>query len=140
MTVLGLLILYWGVDPTNVIKSISTSRIISASFVFGISVLCRAQGLVFLGFLGMLMVRKLIVHSDRCLKIAKYIFFSLWIMVIFALPYCMVNYWKPYVMHCESKLDRTDAVPLWCFETIPNIFSFIQYVYWYVFCSIYSFL
>jgi hypothetical protein len=44
----------------------------------------------------------------------------------------MVAYWKPYIMHCETKLDRTDAVPSWCFTQFPDIFGYIQRVYWYI--------
>ena len=33
-------------------------------------------------------------------------------------------------MHCEPKIDRTDAVSAWCEEKLPNIFTYIQFVYW----------
>ena len=71
------------------------------------------------------MVKKLISKSDMFCKIFKYIFYTIWIVIIFALSYAMVTYWKPYTMHCETKLDRTDAVPSWCFEKLPNIFTYI---------------
>ena len=76
------------------------------------------------------MVKKIIANSDRFFKIFKLLFYTVWIMIIFVLSFAMVVYWKPFVMHCESKLDRTDAVPKWCFEKMPNVFTFIQKVYW----------
>ena len=57
------------------------------------------------------MIKKLIANSDRFFKIFKYIFYAVWITMVFALPYSVVIYWKPFIMHCETKLDRTDAVP-----------------------------
>lgn len=81
------------------------------------------------------MLKKIISNSDRFCKTFKYIFYTVWIVIIYALSYSMVTYWKPYIMHCETKLDRTDAVPQWCFEDMPNIFSYIQRVYWYGLCA-----
>jgi hypothetical protein len=71
------------------------------------------------------MVKKIIYRSDRFWKIFKYVFYTTWLVIIYALSYAMVTYWKPYIMHCETKLDRTDAVPDWCFEKMPNIFTHI---------------
>ncbi len=125
LSVLGMLIMYYRVDPNNLTNTLRSKNIIAAAFVFGLNVLCRAQGLLFLGFQGQIMVKKILDKSDRFCKIFKYVFYSVWIIIIYLLSYSMVTYWKPYVMHCETKLDRTDAVPSWCFEKIPNIFSYI---------------
>lgn len=83
-----------------------------------------------LGFQGMIMVRKIIANSNRFCKVFKYVFYTLWLIIIYALSYAMVTYWKPYIMHCETKLDRTDAVPAWCFDEMPNVFNYIQLIYW----------
>ena len=131
MTFLGLLIMYWKVNPSDVVHSVRSKYIIPANFIFGVNVLCRAQGLLMLGFSGMIMLKKIISNSDRFCKTFKYIFYTIWLIIIYALSFSMVTYWKPYVMHCETKLDRTDAVPLWCFDDLPNVFNYIQRVYWY---------
>lgn len=130
LTLLGLLIAYRKVQPQNTIWSVQCNSIIPANFLWGLNVLTRAQGLLMLGFSGQLMLKKIISNSDRFCKTFKYIFYTVWIVIIYALSYAMVTYWKPYIMHCETKLDRTDAVPQWCFEEMPNIFSYIQRVYW----------
>lgn len=125
LSTLAMLVMYWRVDPSNIADSIRCKNVIPAAFIFGINILCRAQGLLFLGFQGQVMVKKLFSKSDKFCKIFKYIFYTIWIVMIFALSYAMVTYWKPYTMHCETKLDRTDAVPSWCFEKLPNIFTYI---------------
>jgi len=46
------------------------------------------------------------------------------------LPLAVVIFWKPYMIHCDTKLDRTDQVPAWCLDAMPNVYSFIQFTYW----------
>lgn len=125
LTLAGLMAAYWRADPAGITKTVRSKNILPASFIWGLNVLTRAQGLLMLGFSGMIMLKKVVSNSDRFCKTFKYIFYTVWIVIIFALPYAMVTYWKPYVMHCETKLDRTDAIPQWCFEDLPNIFTFI---------------
>lgn len=50
--------------------------------------------------------------------------------MIVLLPLWVVVIWKPYMIHCEPKLDRADAVPEWCLDSFPNVYSHIQRVYW----------
>jgi len=115
LTLIGLLIMYYRVNPQSLVDSVPLHRILAGTFVFGANVLTRAQGLLMLPFVGMVLVKKIIARSDRFFKTFKYLFFTVWIVLIFVLSFAMVTYWKPYVMHCETKLDRTDAVPAWCF-------------------------
>ena len=103
--------MYWSVDPSDVVHTVRSKNIMPASMIFGLNVLCRVQGLLMLGFQGMIMVKKIVARSDRFCKIFKYVFYCLWLVLIYALSYAMVTYWKPYIMHCETKLDRTDAIP-----------------------------
>ncbi|TNV72970.1 hypothetical protein FGO68_gene1081 [Halteria grandinella] len=130
LTLLGLLLAYRKVQPHQTVKSVQCNSLIPANFIWGLNVLTRAQGLLMLGFSGQVMLKKIASNSDRFCKTFKYIFYTVWIVIIYALSYAMVTYWKPYIMHCETKLDRTDAVPQWCFEEMPNVFSYIQRVYW----------
>jgi len=78
----------------------------------------------------MIFVKKMVEQRGSFCKLFKYVFYCLCLILIYVLPYSMVTYWKPYQIHCETKLDRTDAVPLWCKDKLPNIFTYIQYVYW----------
>jgi hypothetical protein len=125
LTLLGLLIAYRKVDPVSTVKTVQSNSIIPANFIWGANVLTRAQGLLMLGFTGQIMLKKIISNSDRFFKTFKYIFYLAWIVIIYGLSFAMVTYWKPYIMHCETKLDRTDAVPQWCFDEMPNVFNYI---------------
>jgi len=113
------------------VKSVQSKFILPATIVFGISILARSTGFLMIGFTGILFLKKIVSRSDRFFKIYKYIFYILCSIIIILLPLGVVLLWKPYVMHCESKLDRTDAVPLWCLDEMPNVYNYIQKVYWY---------
>ena len=76
-------------------------------------------------FSGMVYVKKIVARSDRFFKILKYVFYSFCLVVIYFLPFTMTVLWKPYIMHCETKLDRTDAVNKWCFDEFPQVFNYI---------------
>ena len=130
LSVAAMTVMYWGIDHASITKSVKSKNIMGAAYIFGINALCRAQGLLFLGFQGMIFVKKIFENRNRFFKIFKYVFYCLCLIVIYILPYGTVTYWKPYQMHCETKLDRTDAVPTWCEGKLPNIFTYIQYVYW----------
>jgi Gpi18-like mannosyltransferase len=41
-----------------------------------------------------------------------------------------INLWKPYEMYCLSRLDTSYFVPKWCWDTYPNLYSYIQKEYW----------
>ena len=34
------------------------------------------------------------------------------------------------MLQCETRMDRTNQVPKWCLDTIPNVYTYIQDVYW----------
>jgi hypothetical protein len=50
LSVLGGTIMYWNIDHLNIAKSIKSSQIMGAAYVLGVNMLCRAQGIIFLGF------------------------------------------------------------------------------------------
>ena len=130
LSVLAATIMYWNINHEDIANSLKSKHIIGSAYVFGVNALCRAQGLLFLGFQGMVFVKKMVERRSNFCKIFKYIFYCLCLVLIYAVPYSMVTYWKPYIIHCEPKLDRTDAAPLWCQDKLPNIFTYIQFVYW----------
>lgn len=82
--------------------------------IFGIATLCRSTGLLLAMFTFMIMLKKIVSKSGSFCKLYKYVFYSWCTLIIMILPLGIVVLWKPYVMHCETKLDRTDAVPSWC--------------------------
>ena len=92
--------------------------------------LARSTGVIFIGVVGLVFLKKLVERSNRFFKIFKYVFYSFCSIIIVFLPLGMIVLWKPYVMHCETKLDRTDAIPKWCLDELPNVYNYIQKVYW----------
>ncbi len=42
LSVLGMTVMYWGIDQTNIAGSIKSKNIVSAAYVFGVNALCRA--------------------------------------------------------------------------------------------------
>ena len=122
--------MYKNVDPKRIAFTVRSMHIIPASFLFGIATLCRSTGIIMAFFVFVNLVKKLIVKSDRFFKIYKYVFYFFCTFVIMIMPLGVVMLWKPFVMHCETKLDRTNAVPLWCLNEFPNVYGYVQKVYW----------
>jgi hypothetical protein len=50
LSVLAMTVMYWRLDHTDIAGSLKSKNIIGAAYVFGVNALCRAQGLLFLGF------------------------------------------------------------------------------------------
>ena len=49
-----------------------------------------------------------------------------WIcMLVMFVPIWVLTNWKPYVLHCDTKLDRTDDVPVWCLTSLPDVYKYI---------------
>jgi len=117
--------MFWRVQPSDLASSVHSKYILPATIVFGISILARSTGFLMIGFTGILFLKKIVSKSDRFCKIYKYIFYTLCSIVIILLPLGVVLLWKPYIMHCETKLDRTDAIPPWCLESMPNVYNYI---------------
>lgn len=122
--------MYWNVNYSDIVNTVRSKYIIPANIVFGISLLARSTGFLMLGLTGILFLKKIVAKSNRFFKIFKYIFYTWCAIIIVFLPFGMIIFWKPYEMHCETKLDRTDAVPKWCLDSIPNVYNYIQKVYW----------
>lgn len=125
LTFLGLLIIYSTVQQDNISGSVRSHQIIVANILFGVSILARSTGALFFLFVSLLFIKKVFKKSDSICKIFKYVFYFWCCLVIIVLPGAMVTLWKPYVMHCETKLDRTDAVNKWCFKDLPNVYNYI---------------
>jgi hypothetical protein len=61
----------------------------------------------------------------------KYFVIYLFLVIVgFVLPISLAGMWKPYEMYCVSRLDTYLEVPSWCMKTVPDVYSFIQKLYW----------
>jgi len=70
------------------------------------------------------------VDRDACCKIYGYVLASMVSAIFVFLPIAVIIYWKPYVLFCDTKLDTTNQVSEWCLTPFPNVYSYIQLVYW----------
>lgn len=48
-------------------------------------------------------------------------------MFVMVFSLVVVVYWRPYVLHCEARMERgaAGAYPEWCFDSVPNVYSYI---------------
>jgi len=60
-------------------------------------------------------------------NITSFIFLVDFIAMI---PFLTIAIWKPYENFCLSRLDTYYEVPVWCYDFLPNVYNYIQLVYW----------
>lgn len=54
-----------------------------------------------------------------------------WFCAILVLaPIFAINFVAPYQLYCDTKTDRSDEVTSWCLDALPNVYGYIQHVYW----------
>lgn len=70
------------------------------------------------------------MKTRGCCKIFKFLMVGWFCSLFFIVPLFMIQFVKPYELHCDPKIDRTNAVPLWCLDAWPNVYSYVQFVYW----------
>mmetsp|Transcript_7730 Transcript_7730/g.7150 ORF Transcript_7730/g.7150 Transcript_7730/m.7150 type:complete len:276 (+) Transcript_7730:197-1024(+) len=134
LSLLGILILYRSYEEQLfnklIPKTIKSKHLIPASLVFGVAILCRSNAVFLEGVVFIVLLSKIVHKSDSFFSLYKLIFYFWAILIIMLLPLGVVLLWKPYIMHCETKLDRTDAINKWCLDEIPSVYSYIQELYW----------
>ena len=73
---------------------------------------------------------------NRCRRFNKSIknitAFIFLIDLIAMIPILTITVWKPYESFCLSRLDTYNEVPIWCYDFLPNVYNYIQKVYWQV--------
>jgi len=107
-----------------------TWRVVLATYFFALATATRSTGILLSIFVAFFMLHKMLAKSDHCCKIFKFIMMSWLCACIMFLPLFVILNWKPYLLHCETKLERTNEIPPWCLESFPNVYSYIQYIYW----------
>jgi phosphatidylinositol glycan class V len=129
LTLMGLLIIYSGKTSQGLYLP-PCHRIVLATFVFGLATCTRSTGVLMSVFVAFFMLNKMLLRADRFCKLFKYILFSWFAALTMFLPLWVVVYWKPYLLHCETKLERSNEIPPWCLNALPNVYNHIQFVYW----------
>ena len=86
----------------------SSHRVVIGTFIFSLAALTRSSG-VFLGiFTAFFMGNKLLRRASNCITTLKIMLYCYVGLLSMLLALGVVIYWKPYVLHCDTKLDRTD--------------------------------
>jgi Gpi18-like mannosyltransferase len=103
--------------------------IVAASFFFGLATMTRSTGALLSIFVAYPMIRKILL-TRNCISIFKYLMCSWFCALFILMPIFVLHSVKPYDLHCDTKIDRTNAVPIWCMDRYPNVYSYVQFVYW----------
>lgn len=89
----------------------------------------RSTGALLSVFVAYPMLKK-IFGTKNCCKIFKYLMTSWFCALFILLPLFIIQFLTPYELHCDPKIDRTDSVPVWCLDSLPNVYGYVQNVYW----------
>lgn len=122
LSLLGLTVMYAGKQSDGLP---STHNVIAGTFLFGLATCARSTGLLLSVFVGFFMLNKVIRRLDRFCRLFKYILFTWFAAIVMILPLWVVIYWKPYLLHCETKLERSNEIPAWCLDSLPNVYNHI---------------
>ena len=65
-------------------------------------------------------------------KALKTVLTTLLCVAIMFAPVVVVIYTQPYLLHCDlrTRTEWTGTYPKWCAEKLPNVYAFIQLLYW----------
>ena len=133
-SLLGMLFLYSGPGSESHgrrdWKVPSATRVLCAAVCWGMCTFTRSTGVVHSIFIAYFMGNKIILEAGAFCKVFAYVMLCWLTIVIMFVPLWTVMYWRPYVTHCETRMDRTNQVPLWCLNAMPNVYPYIQDVYW----------
>jgi Gpi18-like mannosyltransferase len=103
----------------------TSNRIMVSVFFFAMATLTRSSGLFLAIYVIFFMLNKIIRRASQCCTVLKLVFYCYIGAIIMLLPLCIIMFWKPYMIHCDTKLDRTDQIPDWCLDKLPNVYSHI---------------
>ena len=81
-------------------------------------------------FIAYFMIHKIFLQANSCCRVFAYIMLCWLTILVMFVPLWTVIYWRPYLLHCEPKMDRSNQVPVWCLDAIPNVYTYIQDIYW----------
>lgn len=127
LSLAGLSIMYAGLKPGALPQC---HKVVTGSFLFGLATCTRSTGLLLSVFVGFFMLNKLASRLDSFWRLFKYILFTWFAAIVMVLPLWVIIYWKPYLLHCETKLERSNEIPAWCLDSLPNVYNHVQFVYW----------
>ena len=108
----------------------TASSVLKAALCWGLCTFTRSTGVVHSLFIAYFMLHKIFLETGSCRKVFAYIMLCWLTIVIMFVPLWTVIYWRPYMLHCETRMDKTNQAPIWCLDAMPNVYTYIQDVYW----------
>ena len=136
LTLLGLLFLYSEDRSKQSFKNRPytlprSSNVLLACFFFGLATMSRSTGLLLSVYIAYYMGNKILIELGKCRIMAafKYILVSLLCIVVMFTPVILISYYIPYKLYCLNQSNSAPQ-PIWCDQPIPNLYGFIQFVYW----------
>jgi len=95
-------------DQAKEQKPITSLQLLCGAFCFGTATLCRSTGILALPILVLIMIGKVWQQKESFCKVYKYFIVCALVVGVMMMPFITVLYWKPWELHCDTKIDRTD--------------------------------
>ena len=101
------------------------SNILIAVVCWGCCTFTKWIGLVHFVFVVYYLLLKILSKSDCFWKLFGYLMLLWTSILVIILPLWTSMSWAPYLTHCNTRMDRTNQVPLWCLESFPNVYVYL---------------
>ena len=129
-TLLGFLVIYYNQPMQQEGRAFQIPKTWAAfagCFFFGAATLTRATGVLLSIFIAFFVGNSFLVRCDRLKPAAKAVITALLCIAIMVAPLIIIVYVQPYMLHCDLRFKREwqGPVPEWCYDKIPNVFTFI---------------
>ena len=86
----------------------SAVSVLCAAFCWGMCTFTRSTGVVHSIFIAYFMINKIVLEAGSFCKLFAYIMLCWFTIVIMFVPLWTAMYWRPYLTHCETRMDRTN--------------------------------
>ena len=99
-----------------------------ACFFFGLSATTRSTGILLSIFVAFYLGNAILIRCcDRLGSALSKIAVALICVVIMFTPYVIISVARPYVLHCDSRVNDTgvDYKAEWCYSAIPSVYTYI---------------
>ena len=103
----------------------TASSVLRAALCWGVCTFTRSTGVVHSLFIAYFMIHKIFLEANSLCKVFAYIMLCWLTILVMFVPLWTIIYWRPYLLHCEPKMDRSNAVPVWCLDAVPNVYTYI---------------
>ena len=98
-----------------------------------ISVFIRSNGLFFIAIPGYFILKNFIISliTKKTGKAIMMVLIGLVMIFLILIPYFIVVFIYPYLIYCSDIYELNNR-PIWCFDSLPNIYEYNQKEHWNV--------